>query len=416
MTENKTLSSRQLALWLGVLIALTPFAVDTYLPSVPAIAEALSASVNEVSLTVPLFLLGFGLGQLIGGPLSDQFGRKPVAFLGLGTFVLASLMLSQTESLEVFYLWRVVQALGGGFATVVSAAMVRDLFSGQESARVFSMIALVMLVAPLIAPGIGALWLMVGQWPLIFGFLAAYAGFLVWVLWQKLPETRPAWRRRQQRYQQAGSGSVFAQALASYGRILRHRRALGFLVAQGFASGALFVYITQSPFMLMQVFGLSSERFPLYFGLVVLGVMVFNRANLFLLRFLQPRQILVRVLAWQAVLAGLLWAYGVLFTPNLLIVLGFLFFVIGLLGAVTPNMQASFMSFFPNVSGSASALMGTTMFAFGGGLGMLMGQMHDGQLSTTFLGLWWMVLLSGGMFVFWAKGHLPIHHSNDEPL
>lgn len=402
--RDQSLSPRKLALWLGTLIALTPFAVDTYLPSVPSIAEALSASVNQVSLTVPLFLLGFGLGQLLGGPLSDQWGRKPVAFLGLGTFVLASVMLTQTQTLEVFYAWRLVQAVGGGFATVVSAAMVRDLFTGRESARVFSMIALVMLVAPLIAPGVGALWLMVGQWPLIFGFLAAYALFLVWVLWQKLPETRPVGLRDQAN----GQGDwALVKALKSYARILTHRQAVGFLVAQGFASGSLFVYITQSPFVLMEVYGLSAQRFPLYFGLVVLGVMLFNRANLFFLRFYSPRQILLRVLAVQAVSAGLLWVYGTFYTPALLGVLGFLFFVIGLLGAVTPNMQASFMRFFPEVSGSASALMGTTMFAFGGSLGLLMGQLHDGQLTTTLLGVWVMVIFSGLAFLGWAQGHRP---------
>ncbi|WP_235584647.1 multidrug effflux MFS transporter [Thiomicrospira sp. WB1] len=405
LSRQPRLSPRELAIWLGALIALTPFAVDTYLPSVPAIAESLSASVNQISLTVPLFLLGFGLGQLLGGPLSDQFGRKPVAFVGLGTFMLASLMLAQTQTLEVFYAWRLVQALGGGFATVVSAAMVRDLFSGRESARVFSMIALVMLVAPLIAPGVGALWLMVGQWPLIFGFLSAYALFLVWMLWQKLPETRPVEVRNKAK---ANGDWLVGQALKSYGRILTHRRAVGFLVAQGFASGSLFVYITQSPFVLMEVYGLSAQRFPLYFGLVVLGVMLFNRANLFFLRFYSPRQILIRVLAVQAALAGTLWGYVALGTPELLVILVFLFFVIGVLGAVTPNMQASFMRFFPDVSGSASALMGTTMFAFGGSLGLLMGRLHDGQLTTTFVGLWAMILLSGLAFLFWAKGYQPI--------
>jgi len=168
LTSNFQVSN--LAFKLALLVALTPFAIDTYLPAMLNIAVSMNASVNDVSMTIPLFLIGFALGQLVGGPLSDRYGRKPIAYIGLAVFLVCSLLISLSDNVETFYILRFIQAVGGGFATVVSAAIVRDLYSGKESAKVFSMITLVMMVAPLIAPALGAVMLAIGDWQHIFIF------------------------------------------------------------------------------------------------------------------------------------------------------------------------------------------------------------------------------------------------------
>ncbi|KUJ74970.1 Bcr/CflA subfamily drug resistance transporter [Thiomicrospira sp. XS5] len=388
------LSARQLAPRLGALVALTPFAVDTYLPAIPEMAVFLDSTVNQVSLTVPLFLISFALGQLIGGPLSDRFGRKPIAFIGLLVFAVSSLLIMFSVQIEQLYAMRVLQAIGGGFATVVSAAMVRDLYSGRESAKVFSMIAMVMLIAPMAAPGVGALIVNLGDWHKVFLFLALYAGVLFVVVKWALPETVGPERRRQAR------SEPVSQLLMNYKQVLSNTRALGFLLAQGFASSILFVYITEAPFIYMDFFGVSSASFPFYFGLVVLGVMFFNRVNIGLLKHYEPEQIVLGALIAQVMMTLLFVSYVVLFEPNVYLVLLIQFFVLGLLGMITPNVQARYMDFFPEVSGTANALVGTSIFAFGGVMGLVMGALHDGSLSRvvlfifamsaiSLLSLWW---------------------------
>lgn len=373
------LSARQLVPRLGALVALTPFAVDTYLPAIPEMAAFLDSTVNEVSLTVPLFLISFALGQLIGGPLSDRFGRKPIAFIGLLVFAVSSLLIMFSVQIEQLYAMRVLQAIGGGFATVVSAAMVRDLYSGRESAKVFSMIAMVMLIAPMAAPGVGAVIVNMGDWHKVFLFLALYAGLLFVVVKWALPETVGPERRRQARSEPA------SQLLMNYKHVLSNTRALGFLLAQGFASSILFVYITEAPFIYMDFFGVSSASFPFYFGLVVLGVMFFNRMNIGLLKHYEPQQIVLGALIGQVMMTLLFVAYVELFDPSVYLVLLIQFFVLGLLGMITPNVQARYMDFFPRFSGTANALVGTSIFAFGGVMGLVMGALHDGSLSRVVL-------------------------------
>ncbi len=382
------LSARQLAPRLGALVALTPFAVDTYLPAIPEMAAFLGTTVNQVSLTVPLFLISFALGQLIGGPLSDRFGRKPIAFIGLLVFAVSSLLIMFSVQIEQLYAMRVLQAVGGGFATVVSAAMVRDLYSGRESAKVFSMIAMVMLIAPMAAPGVGALIVNMGDWHKVFLFLAVYAVFLFAVVKWTLPETVGLGRRRQAR------SEPVSQLLMNYKQVLSNTKALGFLLAQGFASSILFVYITEAPFIYMDFFGVSSASFPFYFGLVVLGVMFFNRVNIGLLKHYEPQQIVLGALIGQMMMTLLFVTYVELFEPNVYVVLLIQFFVLGLLGMITPNVQARYMDFFPHVSGTANALVGTSIFAFGGVMGLVMGALHDGSLSRVVLFIFAMSTIS----------------------
>lgn len=402
----QTLPARKLAPRLGLLVALTPFAVDTYLPAIPEMATALSSTVNHVSLTVPLFLMGFALGQLIGGPLSDRFGRKRIALTGLLIFFVSSLLIMYSMQIEQLYVMRVLQAVGGGFATVVSAAIVRDLYSGKESARVFSMIALVMLVAPLLAPGVGALIVNISGWHQVFAFLAFYAVLLAFLVKRGLPETVSIERQQKMKSQ------PWYQFALNYRQVLTHWRGLGFLIAQGFASSVLFVYITESPFIYMEKFAIDSASFPFYFGIVVLGVMFFNRMNLGLLKRFEPRQIVFYALLAQVILSFSLWGYIVLATESVYVVLIFQFFILGLLGAITPNVQSCYMDYFPEFSGTANALMGTSIFAFGGMMGLMMGGLHNGSLERVVEFILLLSLVSWLVLVNLAKVRLNEVHTS----
>jgi len=160
--------------FLALLTATTPFAIDTYLPAMPTMAQDFDVPLSSIELSISLFLIGFALGQLIGGPVSDRFGRRMSATIGLTLFALASFAAAFATSVESFLLFRFLQAFGGGFATVVSNATVRDHFTGKESAQILSMIQSIMYIAPLLAPVIGSLLLHFASWNAIFIFLGFY--------------------------------------------------------------------------------------------------------------------------------------------------------------------------------------------------------------------------------------------------
>ena len=162
------LNPRRVALLVAANTALAPFAIDAYLPAMGIIAESIGASIHRTELSISVFLFGFALGQLCFGPLSDRMGRKPVLLGGLVVFMLASLAITMVDSLPTLLLWRFIQALGGGACVVNSAAIVRDCFSGREAAKVMSTMAMIMMLAPLVAPAVGSLLLHVAGWWLIY--------------------------------------------------------------------------------------------------------------------------------------------------------------------------------------------------------------------------------------------------------
>ena len=157
---------------LAMLTSITPLAIDVYLPSFVQIAEYFYTSTDEIEITLSIFLLGFGLGQLFGGPLSDKYGRKIFIFIGLSIYIIFSFMITLSDNIYELWLFRFFQALGGGFAVVNTNAIVRDIYSGKEGAKIFSIISMIMMIAPMLAPMIGATILHFFNWKYIFIFLS----------------------------------------------------------------------------------------------------------------------------------------------------------------------------------------------------------------------------------------------------
>ncbi|WP_355662153.1 Bcr/CflA family multidrug efflux MFS transporter [Halomonas salifodinae] len=358
-----TLDPRRLALLVAANTALAPFAIDAYLPAMGALAEAIGASIHRTELSLSVFLAGFALGQLLFGPLSDRFGRRPVLLGGLVVFLLASLAITQVESLSSLLAWRFVQALGGGATVVNSAAIVRDCFSGREAARVMSTMAMIMLLAPLVAPVVGSGLLHLGDWWLIFVFLAAYAAFLLWLLGTKLPETR----------HRDGPTASPRQMLGNYARVLTHRESLGYICATSMTFAGLFAFITASPFVYLQHFGVSPSHYPLLFGANVLTMLASNRLNMHLLSRYTPQQNLRLGLGIQLV-AGLglvaMMASGL---ESLWLVVPLIMLFAGTIGLVAPNAITCLLDNFPGMSATATALQGSIQFSCGALAGVLVG-------------------------------------------
>ena len=187
---------------LGALAAFAPLSIDTYLPSLPQLASEFRATAGQVQLTLSAFFVGFALGQLCYGPLSDYYGRKPVLIVGLSVYAVTSLLCVVSSRIEALTVLRFLQALGGGAGTVIARAMVRDLYDRDRTARVLSMIMLVTALAPLIAPLLGGYLLHWSGWRAIFGLLATLGLVCLTVVVLLLPESHPPERRHRDRLTQ----------------------------------------------------------------------------------------------------------------------------------------------------------------------------------------------------------------------
>lgn len=357
------LNPRRVALLVAANTALAPFAIDAYLPAMGILAENINASIHHTELSISMFLFGFAIGQLCFGPVSDRYGRKPVLLSGLVVFMLASLMITTVDSLSSLLLWRFIQALGGGACVVNSAAIVRDCFSGREAAKVMSTMAMIMMLAPLIAPAVGSVLLYIAGWWLIFVFLAVYAGFLLWLLGTRLPETRdtslPAASPR--------------QVVRNYASVLRHREAMGYICAVAASFAGLFAFITASPFLYLEYFGLSPGVYPLVFGVNVVMIALSNRVNIHLLRKRTPQQNLRLGLVIQFIAAAGLVVATALNVASIYVVVPLVMLFTGMIGLITPNAIASLLDHFGHISATATALLGGIQFSCGALAGVLVG-------------------------------------------
>ncbi|MDD5117674.1 MAG: MFS transporter, partial [Sulfuricurvum sp.] len=245
---------------LAALTSVTPLSIDTYLPSMPAIAHSLGVGIEKIEATISIFLLFFAIGQMVGGILSDRIGRRKTALLGLSIFSLANFALFFTTSLSELYLFRAIQAFAGGLAIVNSSAIVRDLFHGTEAAKVFSTIASITMIAPMIAPAIGSVIISFFPWNTVFLFLGIYSSGVTIALLAKLPET--------------GTRST-SNILEAYKRILTHKEAISYILALTFSFSGMFIFIEKSSFIYMEYFKADHRLFPFLFGanvLVMIGM------------------------------------------------------------------------------------------------------------------------------------------------
>jgi len=340
----------RLTLVLGAVMATGPLALDMYLPALPTLEAEFAASTARVQHTVSAYLFGMGLGQLAFGPLTDRFGRKRPLLLGLGIFALASAGCALAHSIDSFALLRFAQALGGSAGMVVIRAVIRDRFDAIQSARVLSLMMLVMGVAPILAPLAGG-WLLVnGSWHWIFWVLAAYALFCVAAVFLFLEESHPP---------DARAPSV-GRALAGVLPLMQDRRFLGPNLVFMAAFGAFFAYLAAAPFVFIRFFSVPADRFGWYFGANALGFIAVSQLNRRLVAGRGPR----RVLGWGVyLLCGatlLLLACALTGIAGFAGVFGALFLAVASLGLIASNAVAVALAPFGNRAGGASSLLGAS--------------------------------------------------------
>lgn len=364
---------RYFILFVAALIALGPFAIDTYLPALPQMAEALGVDIVRVNNTLSIYLFGFAFGQIVGGPVSDQIGRRPIGITGLIIFVATSLLISQATNIDQVLWLRGIQAFGGGFATVICMAMVRDAYSATEAAKKFPKVMLVMLIAPLVAPAIGAAMLSFG-WASIFLFLAVYAVFML-LCFTQIPETAV------NRVGRLMPGQIFPQYFAvlsfrDHGKLI----GLRWILSQGFLSSLMLVFITNSSFIYLQHYGVDEQNFVFFFAANVVAMMIGTGITSRLIHRVSPFRLYTaaRIVQLIAVIVLALLVITIdlpvwIFTPLLSL-------CIGCAGVIGPSVQGMYLAPFGKLSGSATSLMSMSMFLFGSILGVASGYFYDDTL------------------------------------
>ncbi len=349
---------------LGLLTAIGPLTIDTYLPALPAITTELGATQSQVQGTLTGILLGMGLGQLLIGPLADAIGRRRPLVAGLALHILASIACAFAPNIELLTAGRVLQGLGNAAVAVVAMAIVRDLYVGAAGATILSRLMLVMGMAPILAPTLGGAILALTTWRGVFVIVAVAGALLLLMGSLALPETLPPSRRL--RLQPA----VIAR---TYGRLLRDRTFMGLVMVAGFAFATLFGYVGGSSFVLQDVFGLSVAQFGLAFGVNSLGLLIGSQVNPYVVRrFGQPE--VLRTGVTLSALAGLvLLGSAASGFGGLIGILGPLWFILLGMGLTLPNIPAIALATHGDSAGTAAALLGASQFAIGGVTAPLIG-------------------------------------------
>jgi MFS transporter, DHA1 family, multidrug resistance protein len=354
---------------LGILIAVAPLSIDMYLPSFPQVAHDLGASAGGMAFTLAAFFIGLTLGQLVYGPLSDRFGRKPPLYFGFVIYTLASIGCALADSVTLLYVGRFLQGMGGCAGMVIPSAIVRDRMGLRDSARVFSMLMLVMGLAPILAPLAGGWLLSLWGWRAIFGVLALFGGLCLLGISWGLKESHDTQQEPPLRLKRVGG---------NYLRLLGNRTFMGFVLSAGLARAGMFAYIAGSPFLLIQLYGIAPEHFGWFFGANALGLILASQVNARLLNRL-PATTLLRRALWVPPLAGL--GLALLAFTGLASLAGFtlgFFIYIGSIGWIGPNATACALATQGQIAGTAAALNGALGFLIATLAGAIVGLLHNG--------------------------------------
>ncbi|MCR8660038.1 multidrug effflux MFS transporter [Paenibacillus sp. T3-5-0-4] len=371
ITEAQSLSrSRRLgiATILGSLSALGPLSIDMYLPAFPQIAEEFntSASLTQVSLTA--CLIGLAVGQLVIGPISDVKGRRKPLLIGMLMYAIVSIICMFSTSIWAFIGLRFVQGLAGAAGLVISRASVRDLYSGPELIRFMATLMIINGVAPILAPIIGGEVLNYTSWKGVFGLLSVFGIIMLIGIYYSLGETLPVHRR---------SRGGLKNTLRTFGSLLKDKSFIGYVLMQGFVMASMFAYISGSSFVLQGIYDMSVREYSIMFGINGLGIVIAGQCAGRLAHKFSPRSMIVTGLSMSGFGAILLLLAVFADLPLAFVVMG-LFLVVSSVGLINTTAASLALEKQGERAGSASALLGTTSFLFGGIVAPIVGLGGEG--------------------------------------
>lgn len=355
-------------LLMGALTAIGPLSIDMYLPAFPAIADTLRVEGGGVQTTLATFFIGLAIGQLIYGPVSDRFGRKPPLYVGISLFVVASLGCAFAPSIEALIAWRFVQGLGGSVGPVIARAVVRDRCTARDAARALSMLMLVMGLAPVLAPLLGGQVLALSGWRTIFLVLSAFAAASLLITHRYMTEShRPV----------APPALRAATVARDYLSLIADRTFFAYAICGASVQAMIFAYISSAPLVLIEGYGIPATDFGWVFAMNAVGLIGASQLNARLLKRRSPNALLtagVHVPLGVALLAVAVQAMGWMTLPLLLLTLWCL---LSAYGFVVPNTTALALASQGRRAGTASAFLGAVQFGSGSVVAMLMSNWHS---------------------------------------
>jgi DHA1 family bicyclomycin/chloramphenicol resistance-like MFS transporter len=347
--------------------AVSPLGINVYLPSMPAMARALGVDFATIQLTLSLYLAAMALGQLIIGPLSDRFGRRPVLLIGLSVFIIGSFICFVAQNVGVLIFGRVVQAVGGTSGITLSRAIVRDLYGRNQVASMIGYVTMGMAVAPMIAPTIGGVLATLFGWRACFAFLMAFGSLALLFAFWRLSETN---RHRE-------SAETARQLVQGYASLFRSRLFWGYTLTTSFISAVFFAFVAGAPYVMIELMGRSPAEYGMYFAIVPSGYILGNfLSGRFAGRMGPNRMILAGTFMVLISIAVMAAAFGTgfvhpaaLFGPTFLVGAGN--------GLVLPSGTAGAISVKPDLAGAAAGLAGSCQIGFGALVAPLIGAALD---------------------------------------
>ena len=357
-----------MTLILGAIAGLTPLAMDMYLPAMPQMVIDFATSTNAVQFTLTSYVAGFAIGQLIHGPLSDRFGRRPLLLFGIGLFGLAILGSPFVVSIYALTILRFVQGLCGAAGAVVLMAIIRDMFDREDFASVMSVVSLVMIVAPLIAPLIGGYLTVLFGWPSIFILIAIIALIVIVLVMLKIPETLPKEKRQP---------LAFKNIFVNYFSVLKTPASFGLILCDSLAFSGMFAFLTVGSFVYINTFGVKVEHFGYLFGLNISAVFLLTTINAKCLRIFGIHHLLrggLTLMMFGSIGLICVWYFN----------LGIWYLVPSIMLYIAPgaligsNTMGLLLSRYSNLAGTASGLAGTAKFGISAVLGAVVaGSPHN---------------------------------------
>ncbi len=345
---KKAINHIYLIILLSILSSVAPIATDTYIPSIPDIADAFQVSIEKIELTLSIFLIGFSVGQVFGGPMSDRIGRRKSSIIGLLGFACFSFMIVFSTNIYELWIFRFFEAFFGGLVVVNAMAVVRDKFHGQEAAKVFSLIGTIRSIAPLIAPAIGSFIIHFFSWEAVFIFLTFYALFIAFLVYKDLDESYTYVKQ-----------SIYQ----SYKTVLTHKTAMKAMLTLALGFSGFFIFIAKSSFIFIEHYGISTDYFPFFFGFNFVILISMIRVNIWFLKKYSALGIIKTSVLVQ-VFMGILWIVTYE-NQNIIITMLLMAGYMSMMAFVFGNCMALALEHFQKNAGVASGVVGVLQFGLG---------------------------------------------------
>ncbi|MUM16560.1 multidrug effflux MFS transporter [Mycobacterium sp. CBMA271] len=358
---------------LGAMVALGPLTIDMYLPALPDIGSDLHVTSTLTQLTLTGTLVGLGLGQLLVGPLSDSLGRRLPLIAGAALHVVASLAITVAPNIVVLGILRAIEGVGAAAAMVVAMAVVRDLYTDKAAATVISRLTLVIGIAPILAPSLGAAVLVRGSWHHVFAALSCLGVLLLILAVVALPETLPPAARRPLHVR---------SILQTYRDLLRDKVFVVLVLVAGLSLSGLFAYISGASFVLQGQYGMNQQMFAIVFGAGAIAFVAASQLNVVLLKRFEPQQIVQWCLSLALIPAVVLLVLAGLGIGGLVGFVAPVWTLMALMGFVIPNAPALALSRHGEAAGTSAAVLGASQFGVGAVIAPLVGALGNNALAV----------------------------------